>query len=63
MKSFGTYICSSCGKEHYDWPALGYSSPVFYDDLSSEEKTKCELSDDFCVTDLEGETHRYIRCT
>jgi hypothetical protein len=63
MKSFGTYTCSSCGKEHDNWPALGYSSPAFYDNLSSEEQEKCELSDDFCITDIEGQTNRFIRCT
>ena len=32
------YICSCCGKEHEDWPALGYISPTNYDALSEDDK-------------------------
>jgi len=57
------YTCASCGKQHESWPALGYSSPVFYHELSAEEKAECELSSDFCTINLAGETNRFIRCT
>ena len=41
------YICSNCGEEHEDFPALAFKSPVYYDILSEQEKsTKGELTSD-----------------
>src|SRR5688500_5069846 len=58
------YICSHCGQEHDDWPALAYSSPTHYNDLTEEEKnTIAELSSDFCVIRYPDQTDRFIRCT
>ncbi|HTI60902.1 DUF2199 domain-containing protein [Mucilaginibacter sp.] len=58
------YICSCCGKEHEEWPALTYKSPQNYDQLSDGEKKKiAELSDDFCIIYYAGQTGRFIRCT
>jgi len=57
------YTCTSCGQQHDSWPALAYSSPVFYDDLSPEQKRKCELSKDFCIMNFAEETDLFIRCT
>ncbi len=58
------YKCSQCGQEHEGWPALAYSSPTNYDKLSEEEqKSRCELSDDFCIIRHPEQTDRFIRCT
>ena len=34
------YKCSTCGKEHEDFPALVFSSPYYYNRLSEEDKEK-----------------------
>ena len=58
------YTCSSCGKEHEDWPALTFISPDNYDALSAEDKENLtELTGDFCVIDYGDQTDRFIRCT
>jgi hypothetical protein len=58
------YTCANCGQEHEEWPALSYLAPLFYDQLSEEEKKNAaELSDDFCVVRDGDQIHRYIRAT
>lgn len=58
------YICSTCGKEHEEWPALAYASPSYYHALSVEDREKFgELNDDICVIHHPGQTDRFIRCT
>jgi len=58
------YICTSCGQEHEEWPALGYFSPTPYNNLSEEEKQNIgELSNDFCIIHYPDHTDRFIRCT
>ncbi|MBS1532782.1 MAG: DUF2199 domain-containing protein, partial [Bacteroidetes bacterium] len=45
-------------------PALSYLAPLFYDDLSDEEKQNiAELSDDFCIIHNADQTDRFIRGT
>jgi hypothetical protein len=57
------YICSSCGQEHEEWPALTFRSPLPYDVLSEEEKqTIAEIDSDFCVITHSDQTDRFIRC-
>lgn len=57
------YICSSCGKEHQDWPAITYSAPSYYFELSDDEKEKnAELGSDYCMIYHEHQTDRFIRC-
>jgi len=63
MMKLEKYTCTCCGQQHEDWPALGYSSPVFYDELPPELKEKCELDSDFCVMSLDDQTDYFIRCT
>jgi len=59
-----TYTCTCCGKEHTDWPALAYDSPMYYAELSEEDKQKiATLSSDFCVITRPDQTDRFIRCT
>jgi hypothetical protein len=58
------YICSCCGQEHEDWPALAYISPDNYDQLSPEEKEQMgELGNDFCTITYSDNTNRFIRAT
>ena len=57
------YKCSKCGKVHDEWPALGFTTPDQYHELSEEEKDKvAEISEDFCVIKYEDQTDRFIRC-
>jgi hypothetical protein len=64
MKELSKYICRCCGQEHDDWPALGFSSPTHYNDLTEEERSSMgELSSDFCEIRYPDETSRFIRCT
>jgi hypothetical protein len=64
MSESSKYICSHCGKEHDDWPALAYSSPTNYDELSGEEKQNWgALDSDFCIISYPDQTDRFIRCT
>jgi hypothetical protein len=58
------YTCSCCGKEHEEWPALVYSSPTNYDELSEEDKKNIgELDTDFCVIKHLDQTDKFIRST
>ncbi|HEV7782406.1 MAG TPA: DUF2199 domain-containing protein [Chitinophagaceae bacterium] len=58
------YICSCCGKEHEQWPALAYTSPSNYDNLSEEDKQKIgTLDKDFCTITYPDKTDKFIRCT
>ena len=57
------YICSVCGKEHEEFPALAFSSPTNYNVLSEEDKENiAELTDDFCVIKHRDQTDLFIRC-
>ncbi|GGK83149.1 DUF2199 domain-containing protein [Rufibacter glacialis] len=56
------YTCADCGQEHENWPALTYTSPKHYNDLSEEEKeTKGWLEGDFCTITHENDIDRFIR--
>ena len=56
------YKCPKCGQYHNDWPAIAFSRPFYYDDLTDEEKTSiATLSDDFCVIKHPDQTDRFIR--
>ncbi len=58
------YICSCCGKEHEEWPALAFIAPDNYDHLSDEEKEQLgELDTDFCTITYPDHTDKFIRCT
>lgn len=55
------YICSNCGEEHEDWPALTFISPHFYHILDNEQKKELgELDSDFC-TITHSRVDRFIR--
>jgi len=55
------YICSCCGEEKEEWPAIAYDSPSLYTDLSDEEKKNSELTSDFCIIRHDSETFYFIR--
>jgi hypothetical protein len=56
------YTCSTCGKEHENWPALGFDAPYHYHCLSDDEKKAiAELSSDFCTISYADQTSRFIR--
>ncbi len=58
------YVCSNCGKEHEEWPALTYTSPTPYHNLIDDDKQNiAELTDDFCIIRHLDQTDRFIRCT
>lgn len=65
MNALNTFICQSCGKEHYEWPALAFPCPSSYAELSEEEKQygQTELNEDFCVIDRPDQTDFFIRVT
>ncbi|RKS23216.1 hypothetical protein CLV94_2121 [Flavobacterium endophyticum] len=56
------YICDCCGKECEDWPALAFSSPLYYDILPKKDKKEiAELSSDFCSIHHADQTDRFVR--
>ena len=58
------YKCGCCGQEHNEWPALAFSSPTAYHQLTDEERKDLgQLSSDFCVITYPDQTDRFIRCT
>jgi hypothetical protein len=58
------YTCGCCGKTHYEWPALTFSSPDAYSFLSGTAKENiAEISSDFCIITHPKQTDRFIRCT
>jgi hypothetical protein len=58
------YTCINCGKKHEEWPALTFTSPTPYDNLSDQNKQIiAELNGDFCSIRYPDQTDRFIRCT
>ncbi len=58
------FKCSTCGEVHDELPALGFSSPIYYDTLNEKDKKEiAELSSDFCIITHEDQTDRFIRTT
>lgn len=56
------YTCPTCGQEHDSWPALTYTSPWHYNNLTEEEQeTIGWLEGDFCTITYEDQTDRFIR--
>ncbi|NIG56411.1 DUF2199 domain-containing protein [Chitinophaga sp. Cy-1792] len=58
------YTCTCCGKEHDEWPALGFIAPDDYAQLPEEKKadeTYCELTHDFCTVNHPDQTDRFVR--
>ena len=57
-----TYTCETCGKEHKNWPAIGFDAPHHFYGLTDKEKsTIAELSNDFCTIKYEDQTDQFIR--
>ena len=55
------YICQCCGEEKEDWPAIAYSAPYPYFDLSKEQLKNAELTPDLCIIKYSDETCYFIR--
>lgn len=55
------YICQCCGEEKEDWPAIAYSAPYPYFQLSEEELENSELTSDLCIIKYSDETCYFIR--
>jgi len=55
------YICECCGEEKEDWPAIAYSAPYPYFQLSEEELKSSELTSDLCIIKYSDETCYFIR--
>jgi hypothetical protein len=57
------FTCSECGQVHESWPALAFDTPVYYSELSQEDKQKIsQISADFCVIKHPDRIDRFIRC-
>jgi len=64
MNTFEKYTCAQCGETHNEWPALTYKAPLFYDQLSDDDKENIAfLNSDFCEIDGVDTTDLFIRCT
>ncbi len=58
------FKCAVCGQIHSDWPALAYSSPANYHNLSEKEKSEIgKLDTDFCEIHYADQIDRFIRVT
>lgn len=56
------YLCSECGKAHFELPALGFKTPFHYDILDDEDKANiAEVSEDFCIIRHPEQNDRFIR--
>lgn len=55
------YICQCCGEEKEDWPAIAYSAPYPYFQLSEEKLKNSELTPDLCIIRYHNETCYFVR--
>tara|TARA_B100001765_G_scaffold201047_1_gene154086 strand:+ start:3615 stop:4169 length:555 start_codon:yes stop_codon:yes gene_type:complete len=56
------YKCATCGQVHDDLPALGFTTPFYYETLNERDKEEiAEISSDFCIINHEDQTDRFIR--
>lgn len=56
------FTCSCCGKEYNEWPALVYSSPIYYSNLSDDDKKNiAELTSDICIIHHSDQVDRFVR--
>jgi hypothetical protein len=64
MRVLRSSKCSVCGKVHDEWPALAWTSPMAYNELTQEEKSSmAELDSDFCLIQYPDQIDRFIRVT
>lgn len=57
------YTCTSCGENHEEMPAIGFTAPDPYNQLSEEERIayQAECDSDFCIIRYPDQTDRFIR--
>jgi len=58
------FKCPECKQVHSQWPALTFSSPANYNNLSDKEKSEIgKLDTDFCEIHYKNQIDRFIRVT
>ncbi len=63
-QKFAEIKCSACGEIHSELPALGFSTPFYYETLNEKDKEEIsKISNDFCLISHEDQTDRFIRTT
>ncbi|MEQ1617459.1 MAG: DUF2199 domain-containing protein [Terricaulis sp.] len=55
-----TFICSVCGGEHSELPALALFRPDHWLSFSPEQQLEGELTSDWCMT---PDGHYFVRCS
>jgi hypothetical protein len=55
-----TFVCSVCGEEHDDLPALVFLDPDHWSMLSPEQQADGEITEDWCLT---SDGHYFVRCS
>ena len=64
LKDKKKFVCSKCGNEHDELPAIAFHSPDYYEFLDDDDKKNiAEITDDFCVLKYPEQTDRFIRTT
>jgi len=62
MAAIFAFTCSCCGKRHEGSPSFGYKAPIYYDQLSDEDKLAIgKLSDDLCEIEHPSGTDYFAR--
>ena len=61
MAAIFAYTCSCCGKRHEGSPSFGYAAPLYYEQLTHDEKNLATLSGDLCKIAHPGGTDYFAR--
>lgn len=54
------FVCSVCGEEHDELPALAFLDPDHWSMLSAEQRAEGELTEDWCIS---PDGHQFVRCS
>jgi len=55
------FVCSCCGIEQQEYPAICYPTPLYYYFLTQEEKDRATMDADTCVVGEGEDTFRFVR--
>ncbi len=56
------FVCTCCGEEQDQYPAIAYKVPLYYANLSEEEKESiAEIDSDTCIVKEAEMTFRFVR--
>jgi hypothetical protein len=61
MAGMFAYTCSCCGKHHEGSPSFCYAAPLYYEQLTNNEKNLATLSGDLCKIGHPEGTHYFAR--